>query len=70
MSGTDEEEPAFPVICPGCETETRVALSDLEESIDRHNEQLHDGEEVAQIDPAVADEMLNLAAEDMGLYDE
>lgn len=70
MPGADDEEPSFPVVCPECETETRVGLSDLEESIDRHNDQLHDGAEVAQIDPAVADEMLDLAAEDMGLYDE
>jgi hypothetical protein len=47
-----------------------VALSDLEGSIDRHNDQLHDGDDVAQIDPAVADHVLDLAAEDMGLYDE
>lgn len=70
MPGTDDEEPSFPVICAECETETRVGLSDLEAAIDRHNDQLHDGEEVAQIDPAVADEMLDLAAEDMGLYEE
>lgn len=70
MTDTDDEEPSFPVICPECETETRVALSDLEESIDRHNGQLHDGDEVAQIDPDVAAEVLDLAAEDMGLYGE
>lgn len=70
MSGEDAEEPSFPVICPECETETRVPLSDLEESIDRHNGQLHDGDEVARIDPDVAEEVLDLAAQDMGLYGE
>jgi len=70
MAGPDDEEPSFPVVCPECDTETRVALSDLEGSIDRHNDQLHDGDDVAEIDPAVADHVLDLAAEDMGLYDE
>lgn len=69
MPGPDDEEPSFPVVCPECDTETRVALSDLEDAIDRHNDQLHDGDDVAQIDPAVADAVLDLAAEDMGLYD-
>lgn len=58
------------MVCPECDTETSVALSDLEAAIDRHNDQLHDGDEVAQIDPAVADHVLDLAAEDMGLYDD
>lgn len=62
-----EEEPDVPVICPECETTTRVGLSDLAESIDRHNDQRHDGEEIAQVDPEIADHLADMVAEDLDL---
>lgn len=62
-----DDEPQIPVVCPDCETTTRVALSDVAESIDRHNEQLHDGEAVAEVDPALAEHLQDLVAEDLGL---
>lgn len=62
-----EDEPEVPVVCTECETTTRVELSAVAESIERHNEQMHDGEEVAQVDPDLADQLADLVAEDLGL---
>ena len=68
MSEADDE-PAVPVHCPECETTTRVPLSDLADAIDRHNDNLHDGEEAARVDPDIADPLADLVAEDLGLLD-
>lgn len=62
-----DSEPTVPILCENCGTETRLPLSDVGETLDRHNEQRHDGEEVAQVDPALADELANLVAEDLDL---
>jgi len=64
---TDDEQPDVPVRCPECETTTRVALTDLADAIERHNEQLHDGEEIAEVDPEIAEHVADLIAEDLGL---
>lgn len=66
MSGSDSE-PTVPIVCEECETETRLPLSEVAEALDRHNHQRHDGEEVAEVDPALADELANLVAEDLDL---
>ena len=63
----DDGDPAVPITCPGCETTSRVPLADVADAIDRHNDQLHDGEEVARVDPDVADRIADLVAEEMGL---
>jgi len=62
-----DSEPTVPILCEECGTETRLPLSEVGETLDRHNEQRHDGEEVAQVDPAIADELANLVAEDLDL---
>lgn len=64
-----EDTPEVPIVCPECGTTSRIPVDDLPESLDRHNEQLHDGEEVARIDPDVADQLQNMVAEDLGLLD-
>lgn len=64
---SDDDAPDVPVVCPECETTTRVPLADVASQVQRHNEQLHDGEEVAQVDPEVADTLADLVAEDLGL---
>lgn len=64
-----DDEPKVPVHCPECETRTRVALSSVGENVTKHNERLHDGEDVARVDPAVADELADLIAEDLGLLE-
>ncbi|WP_246985575.1 hypothetical protein [Halorientalis marina] len=64
-----DDDPAVPVHCPECETTTRVPISDLATAIERHNENLHDGEECARVDPDVADELADIVAEELGLLE-
>lgn len=61
------EPPRVTIQCPDCETETTVALADAAERLDRHNEQVHDGEQVARLDPVVADRLADILAEEMDL---
>lgn len=61
--------PTVPVVCSACETESELALDEVAETIERHNDQLHDGESVAEVDPAVADHVADLVAEELGLLD-
>jgi hypothetical protein len=44
-----------------------VELSTVAESIERHNDQLHDGEDIAQVDPELAEQLQDLVAKDLGL---
>jgi hypothetical protein len=64
-----EDSPTVPIICPACETTTRIPVDELAESLDRHNEQMHDGEEIAHVDPDIAEQLQDLVAEDMGLLE-
>ena len=69
---TDEEaddEPTVPIVCEDCGTTSRVPLSELRESIDTHNEHRHDGEEIARVDPVLADALADAVADDLGLLD-
>ena len=61
------DEPTVPVRCPECGTETRVALDEVADAIERHNADRHDGEEVAAVAPAVRERIAELAADDLGL---
>lgn len=60
LAGTD-----VPIVCEDCGTRTRVPLDDLAETLDRHNDRLHDGEEAATVDPELADHLLDLVAGDL-----
>jgi hypothetical protein len=64
-----EDSPTVPIICPACETTTRIPVDELAESLDRHNEQMHDGEDIAHVDPDIAAELQDLVAEDLGLLE-
>jgi hypothetical protein len=64
-----DDQPTVPVVCPDCDTTSRVPLPDVADAVERHNHQLHDGESVAAVDPAVADRLADLVAEDLGLLD-
>lgn len=66
MADTDDD-PTVPVVCEACGTRTRVPLSTVGDAVSRHNDQLHDGEDEAEIDPDVADSLLDIVAEEMGL---
>jgi len=60
---TDEsDDPAVPIICEQCGTETTVPLSDLETN-------RHDGEKEATVDPALKSQLQDLVAEDLGLFE-
>ncbi|MFW6436153.1 MAG: hypothetical protein ACOCYZ_00800 [Halococcoides sp.] len=63
------EEPTVPVVCSTCETTTRVPLDDLEATIADHNDRLHDGDPIAEVDPAIADALADLVAQDV-VFDE
>ncbi|AEH37587.1 hypothetical protein [Halopiger xanaduensis] len=65
-----DDDPRVPVVCPECETTSRVPLTDLAETVERHNDQLHDGEDVAEVDPDVADHIADLIATELGLLDD
>ncbi|GAB6860328.1 hypothetical protein JCM17092_04170 [Haloplanus litoreus] len=60
----------MPIICSACETTTRVPLPEVAEAVERHNESVHDGESIAEVDPAVVDRLADLVADDMGLLDD
>ena len=65
----DADGPTVPIVCETCGTRSRVALDDLRESLETHNDRRHDGETVAQVDPVLADELADHVAADLGLYD-
>jgi hypothetical protein len=65
----DTDEPEVPIVCEACGTETTIPLSDVGEMLETHNENQHDGEEHAQVDPALAEQVQDLVAEDMGLLE-
>ena len=69
MSSTDEGLPDITIVCEACGTESTVPFDAVQETIDRHNENRHDGEPEAEIDPAVKSRLQDLLAEEMGLLD-
>ena len=62
-----DDQPEVPVVCTECDTRTQVPLDDVAGAVERHNEQLHDGEEIAEVDPAIRDHLADRVAEDIGL---
>ena len=66
----DEDLPDIPVVCPECDTRTAVPFPEVEDAVARHNEGVHDGEAVAEVDPAVMDQLAEFVAEDLGLLGE
>jgi len=66
---SDDDPPQVPVICPECETRAGVPLPDVAETIERHNDAHHGGEEVARVDPDLADRIADLVAAELGLLD-
>jgi hypothetical protein len=66
----DPDPPEIPIVCPACETRTRVPFPEVEAMVARHNEGVHDGESVAAVDPDVFDQLADYVAADLGLLDE
>ena len=65
----EEHTPEIPVVCADCETRTQVPFDDVAAAVARHNEQLHDGESVAEVDPDVLDALTDQLGRDMGLFE-
>lgn len=63
----DDELPDIPIVCEKCGTRTKIAFDEVEAAVERHNEQRHDGEELARVDPAVMEVLADRVAEDIGL---
>lgn len=67
---SEDEPPEIPVVCSECGTRSKIPFPEVETKVARHNEQLHDGESVAEVDPAVLEELADFVAADLGLLDE
>lgn len=65
----EDDVPDIPVVCTDCDTRTKVPFDQVEAAVERHNEQLHDGESVAQVDPDVMELLADRVAEDLGLLE-
>jgi len=65
-----DDDPTVPIVCPACETTTRVPLPSVADAVERHNASVHDGESIAEVDPAVSERLADLVADDMGLLDD
>jgi len=63
----DGGTPEVPISCPECGSESRVPLAEVGDVLQRHNDRRHGGEEVARVDPAIADHLADMVAEDLGL---
>jgi hypothetical protein len=67
---TDDEVPEIPIVCSECGTRTHIPFPDVEDAVARHNENIHDGESIAQVDPDVMDQLADMVAQDLGLLEE
>lgn len=66
---SESDDPPVPILCAECGTETEVPLSEVAEMLETHNENQHDGQQCAQVDPTLAEQLQDLVAEDMGLLE-
>lgn len=64
-----DDEPEVPIRCEACETTSRVPVSEVGDAVAAHNDRLHDGDEVAEVDPALTEQLADIVAEDMGLLE-
>jgi len=64
-----EELPEIPVVCTACSTRSHVPFEDVSAAVERHNQQLHGGDSIAEVDPDVLDALTDRLGKDMGLFD-
>ena len=64
------DPPEIPITCPECDTRGHVPFPEVEMTLEEHNERLHDGEQIAAVDPAVFDHLADQLATDLGLLEE
>ncbi|MFB6133226.1 MAG: hypothetical protein ABEJ44_07490 [Halanaeroarchaeum sp.] len=67
MSKDSADAPQVTIECPECGTESKVPLPEAADRLDSHNERVHEGEDVARLDPVVADRLADILAEEMGI---
>jgi hypothetical protein len=67
MSSDPDSEPTVPIVCSACGTTSRVPLANVAAAVERHNEQRHDGESIAEVDPDLKAALADMVVEDMGL---
>lgn len=67
MAPDDDADPEVPIVCADCGTTSRVPLPEVAEAVERHNDQLHDGEAVAEVDPSITEELADIVADELGL---
>ncbi|MFC3960232.1 hypothetical protein [Halovivax cerinus] len=65
-----DDEPTVPIVCPACETTSRVPIDDVADTVEGHNERHHDGEAIAEVDPALKDQLADLVVDDLGLLED
>ena len=67
---SDDPGPRVPIVCTACETTARIPLEEVADTLERHNDRLHDGAEIAEVDPDLVDQLADLVAAEMGLLDD
>lgn len=65
-----DDAPDVPIVCTACDTTSRIPIDDVADAIERHNDRLHDGEPIAEVDPALKESLADLVVEDLGLLDD
>lgn len=60
-----DDATTLPVVCETCGTTTEVPVDEAAATAERHNERLHDGEAVAEIDPDLVARLQDLVAADL-----
>jgi len=65
----ETESPTVPIVCRECETRARIPVEAVADAVERHNRTVHDGDEVAAVDPAIREHIAEAAARDLGLLE-
>ncbi|MES3516861.1 MAG: hypothetical protein PPP58_04260 [Natronomonas sp.] len=66
---TADDPPEIPIVCSECDTRTRVPFDEFEAAIESHNESVHAGESIAEVDPVVREHLADRLAEELGLLE-
>lgn len=67
MPDSGNESPKVPIVCPECETSSRIPLSDVADTLEQHNDEVHAGKEFAKVEPAVMNHVQDIIIDDLDL---
>ncbi|MCL9817836.1 hypothetical protein [Natronocalculus amylovorans] len=70
MTTESDDEPSVPIVCEECGTNARIPLSELADKLASHNDRVHDGEQIAVVEPAIVEHIADMAADDLGIFEE